>query len=229
MLERATRPRVGVDLRHLFTPRLAAVLALCGGAAAVADIWLSYSVDGFVYSWTRAILPVAALLWIDAQRRMKPGRGWPSRHPNGGWRLWVKVSLIVTGWALLFWGALFWVSSWFAWAPQMARLDPTELPPFLLYACVLAPLLEEGVYRLLLCTALATRFRHRTVILISGTLFALLHYAYGNLALTNAVAGYLLAWVYLMSGSVWLTMLWHSFGNLVILLAQVLLFQLAAN
>jgi membrane protease YdiL (CAAX protease family) len=89
--------------------------------------------------------------------------------------------------------------------------------------------LEEGVYRLLLCTALATRFRHRTVILISGTLFALLHYAYGNLELTNAVAGYLLAWVYLMSGSVWLTMLWHSFGNLMILLAQVALFQLAAS
>lgn len=229
MLERATRPRVGVDLRHLFTPRKAAFVALCGVAAAVADILLCHFVDGFVYSSARAILPVAALLLISSQRESKVGKGWPSRHPNGGWRLWAKVSLIVTAWALLFWGALFWVSSLVSWAPHFPSLDPQDLPPFLLYTCVLAPLLEEGVYRLLLCTALATRFRHRTVILISGTLFALLHYAYGNLELTNAVAGYLLAWVYLMSGSVWLTMLWHSFGNLMILLAQVALFQLAAS
>jgi membrane protease YdiL (CAAX protease family) len=205
------------------------VVALCGVFAALADLLLCFWVDGFVYSWTRAILPLAALLIISGQRGAKPGKGWPSRHPYGGWRLWAKVSLIVTAWALLFWGALFWVSSLIPWAPHLPQLNPQELPNLMLYACLLAPLLEEGVYRLLLCTALATRFRHRTVIFISGTLFALLHYAYGNLALTNAVAGYLLAWVYLMSSSVWLTMLWHSFGNLMILLAEVFLFHLAAG
>ena len=229
MLDRVTRPRVGTDLRQFFTPQQAALVAGCAVVVVVADILLAYFVDFYVYSWTRAILPMAALVVMDGQRRRKPGDGWPSAHPHGGWRWWIQVSFLVMGLALLCLAALFWLSSVVTWLPHLAQLDPHDLPSLLLYACVLAPLLEEGVYRLLLCTALAACFRQRTVILISGTLFVLLHFAYGNLALTNVAAGYLLAWVYLRSGSLWLTILWHSFGNLAILLAQVMLFQLAAR
>ena len=220
---------MGLDLRRLCTPHQAFFWVSCGVLAVVADILLVIKVSGFSYSWTRAILPVIALLLIDQQRRQRPSKGWPSRHPNGGWRLWAKVSLIVTGWALLFWSALFGVSALVSWAPHFPQLDPQQVPSLLLPGCVSSPLVEEGVYRLLLCTALSTRFRHRTIIIISGTAFAALHLAYGNLALTNFVAGYLLSWAYLMSGSLWLTVLWHGFGNLAILGAQVLLFEFAAG
>jgi len=220
---------MGIDLRQLYSQRASAFWITCALLAVAADILLANFVAGFAYSWTRAILPTVALLTIDAQRRRRPGKGWPSWRPNGGWKLWAKASFIVAGWALLFWVLLFGVSSMVPWAPHFPQLDPQKLPALLLPICVLAPLLEEGVYRLLLCTALATRFRHRTVILISGTLFALLHFAYGNIALTNVLAGYLLSWAYLMSGSFGLTVLWHSTGNLVILLAQVLLFQWASS
>jgi membrane protease YdiL (CAAX protease family) len=229
VLERVTQPGVGLDLRPFFRPHQAALVAGCALAVAVADIMLAHFVAAYVYSWTRAILPIAALLLLDGQRRRQPGSGWPSSTPYGGWRLWGQISLLVMALALLFWGALAWLSSMVAWLPRLAQLDPHDLPAWLLYACVLAPLFEEGVYRLLLCTALATCLRQRTVILISGTLFALLHIAYGNFALTNGVAGYLLAWAYVKSGSLWLPILWHSVGNLAILLAQVVLFQLAAN
>jgi membrane protease YdiL (CAAX protease family) len=224
-----TPPRVGIDLRHVFSPSQSTVWMVVALLAVAVDMGLSYYWEAFPYSWTRAIIPVLAWLWIDSRRRKLGGKGWPSRHPNGGWRLWLKVSLIVTGWALLLWLLLFGIGSFFIWGPHFPGMDPEYAVTLLLPVCVLAPLLEEGVYRFMLCTALATRFRHRTVVLISGTLFALLHVAYGNFAPTNLLAGYLLSWAYLMSSSLWLTVLWHAVGNLGILAAQVLLFQLSAS
>ncbi|MCP4092673.1 MAG: CPBP family intramembrane metalloprotease [Planctomycetes bacterium] len=225
MQGKLTPPRVGIDLRHIYSPQQSTLWVVVGLLAVAIDIGLSYSWSAYPYSWTRAIMPVLMWLWVDTRRRKHGGEGWPSRHPNGGWRLWMKVSLIVTGWALLLWLLLFGIGSLFVWGPHFPGIEYDYAVSLLWPVCVIAPLLEEGVYRFLLCTALATRFRHRHVIFISGTLFALLHVAYGNFAPTNLLAGYLLSWAYLMSSSLWLTVLWHGVGNLGILAAQVLMLQ----
>jgi membrane protease YdiL (CAAX protease family) len=223
----ANRPRVGIDLRQQFSRRQSAPWIVAALLAVAADMLLCYYVRDFAFSWQRAILPTIALLCYQHLQRKHGGRGWPQIPPDGGWRSWVKVSLIVTAWALLLWFLLFGVASLFDWyGPRFPTLDPAKLPPMLVSSCVLAPVLEEAVYRYLLCTALAMRFRHRTVVFISGTLFGLLHFTYGNLAPTNLLAGYLLSWAYLMSSSLWIPVVWHAVGNLGILLAQVILFQI---
>ena len=225
--DRMTRPGVGIDLRHLYTSREATVWVGCALLAVTADLLLV--MQGFAFSWLRVLLPMIALLFFDEQRRKRPGVGWLHSRPNGGWRLWAKVSLIVGGWALLLWFLLYGIASRVDWGPGFPSIDPKEVPWLLFPVCVLAPLIEEGVYRVLLCTALATRFRHRTVIIISGTLFALLHFTYGTLAPTNLLAGYLLSWAYLMSGSLWVPVIWHSAGNMGILAAGMVLFRLHAG
>jgi membrane protease YdiL (CAAX protease family) len=49
--------------------------------------------------------------------------------------------------------------------------------------------------------------------------FALLHHRYGNLSPENALAGLLLGWAYLRSGSLALPILLHSVGNALVFLA----------
>ncbi|PCJ54270.1 MAG: hypothetical protein COA70_06475 [Planctomycetota bacterium] len=182
---------------------------------------------GHAFSWMRALLPMIALLFFDEQRRKRPSKGWPGMTPNGGTKLWLKVSLIVSAWAILLWSLLYGVSALFDFGPGFTKVDPEHMPVQFFSVTVIAPVLEEGVYRILLCTALATRFRHRTVIAISGTAFALLHLLYGTLAPTNLLAGYLLSWAYLMSGSLWIPIVWHAVGNVAILTAGMVLFLIA--
>jgi len=217
--------RVGIDLRAYFPPR-EANLWVAAGLLAIA---IDYALVGYFqlhFSWAR-FLPVGiALILFGEKARAQPGDAWPKGEPNGGWGLWMKVSLIVTGWALLLWFLLYGIAYWVPRVPNFQQIDPAHVPPMLFPMCVLAPVIEEGVYRVLLCTVLATRFRHRTVVAISGTAFAGLHLLYGNLAPTNLLAGYLLSWAYLMSGSFWVPVLWHAVGNLGILTAGMILFLL---
>ncbi len=67
--------------------------------------------------------------------------------------------------------------------------------------CVCYPVLEEMLYRLVLCAPLVALLGPWYAIVISGAAFGALHFLYGNPAPTNFVAGYLLAWPYLRSGS----------------------------
>lgn len=224
MQDEEPRPRVGIDLRQQYNSREATLWVVGGILAVCLDMLLVYK--GLAFSWVRALLPMIALLLFDEQRRKRPSRGWPRMTPNGGTRLWIKVSLIVSAWAILLWSLLYGVSALFDFGPGFAKVDPDHLPVQFFSVTVIAPILEEGVYRILLCTALATRFRHRTVIAISGTAFALLHLLYGNLAPTNLLAGYILSWAYLMSGSLWLPIVWHAVGNIAILTAGMILFLL---
>lgn len=216
---------VGLDLRSYFHPRKAN-LWVAGGLVAVAIDYVLVWHFQLHFSWAR-FLPVGiALILFGEKARAKPGNGWPKGTPNGGWKLWGKVSLIVTAWALLLWFLMYGIASYVPRVPNFPPVDPADVPPMLFPMCILAPVIEEGVYRILLCTALATRFRHRTVVIISGTAFAGLHLLYGNLAPTNLLAGYLLSWAYLMSGSFWVPMVWHAVGNLGILSAGMALFLL---
>jgi len=104
---------------------------------------------------------------------------------------------------------------------RIHETSPSDLTPALLTACVLAPVLEETNYRLVLCVPLAVSLRPWGAVAASGLLFAALHFAYGNPSPENLAGGFFLAWAFLKSGSITVPVLLHSLGNLVAVGSQV--------
>ncbi len=84
---------------------------------------------------------------------------------------------------------------------------------WMIFACFVSPVVEETIYRCVLCIAARDLLGNKASIFLSGSLFALLHYFYGNPGFDNFIAGYLLAWSFLKSKSVLLPLLLHSAGN----------------
>jgi CAAX protease family protein len=101
------------------------------------------------------------------------------------------------------------------------RTPPREVGFRFLQMCVFTPLHEEAVYRLALCVPLAALSRPWTAIVLSGLIFGLLHFLYGNPSPENLVGGFFLAWAFLKSGSIYVPVLLHSLGNCCALAAQV--------
>jgi membrane protease YdiL (CAAX protease family) len=73
------------------------------------------------------------------------------------------------------------------------------------------------LYRLVLCVALVGIAGQRWTILLSGALFAAMHFIYGNPSPDNFIAGYFLAWAFLKSGSILTPIVLHSLGNACVL------------
>ncbi len=98
-------------------------------------------------------------------------------------------------------------------APDQIPLPSEFLFRQLRYYSLEIPLLEESIYRGVLCVCLRSVAGFRTTILISGTLFALLHFIYGNPGIDNFLGGYFLSWAFLLSKSILVPLLFHSVGN----------------
>ncbi len=99
------------------------------------------------------------------------------------------------------------------------------VPPDALYArfrvmCIEAPILEEVLYRLIVCVPIAI-YSERIAIIGSGLLFAALHFVYGNPSPENVFAGYFLAWSYLKSGAILVPIAFHAGGNCIALGFQI--------
>jgi len=88
--------------------------------------------------------------------------------------------------------------------------------------CVTGPLLEESIYRLVLCVPFAAIAGPKITIFVAGAVFAGLHFAYGNPGPDNVVAGFLLTWAFLKSGSFLTPLLLHSLGNACALAVHVI-------
>ena len=87
--------------------------------------------------------------------------------------------------------------------------------------CVAAPVLEELIYRLALCLPLVGIVGRRWTILLSGVVFAALHFRHGNPGPSNFIAGFILGWAYLKSGNLLIPIILHSLGNLCVFLVNV--------
>jgi len=61
----------------------------------------------------------------------------------------------------------------------------------------------------------------RGTILASGLVFALIHILRGNASPENQIAGFLLEWAFLRSGTILVPIAMHSAGNLIALGFQV--------
>lgn len=137
------------------------------------------------------------------------------------YRYWGKVTLgigaAVAGFCI--------VAGFFLWLigiqMPIAATPPERILSALVSYCISAPVLEEALYRLVLCVALVRVAGPWWTIFASGAIFAGLHFVWGNASPDNFIAGYFLAWSFLKSGSILVPVALHSFGNLCVLALHV--------
>jgi len=171
------------------------LLRLCGGVLALGSL-------GYLAGWDR------------------PTLGWRVKAVQGG-RYWVKAALLMGG--IIVVAALVAAGVYLAVVSHPRPLsdfrlfqEPSQFWRWGLHACLVAPVIEELIYRFTLCTAAAAVARPWVVIAASGVAFAGLHVLYGNPGVDNCLAGLLLGWAYLKSGSLLVPILLHSAGNLAV-------------
>ncbi len=87
--------------------------------------------------------------------------------------------------------------------------------------CIIYPVLEELLFRMILCVPIAA-WSPKAAIIASGAAFAVAHFVGGNPGPDNFVAGYFLVWAYLKSGTIVVPILLHACGNAIALGFQVL-------
>ncbi|HPY74772.1 MAG: CPBP family intramembrane metalloprotease [Planctomycetes bacterium] len=103
---------------------------------------------------------------------------------------------------------------------QSILQSESPIVPWLISTCLIYPIIEEILYRSLLCTTILQYTNKTTTIIVSGTIFVFLHYQYQNLSPDNIIAGYVLAWSYLKSKNIFIPILFHSLGNIFICLIK---------
>jgi len=138
--------------------------------------------------------------------------------PRQGWLYWLWVSpaigaiqLIV----LIIWGQVF---------PGMSLGRPEALTWHrFLSSCVIAPVAEEILYRMIICPPAVALAGSWGGIVISGVIFACAHLVAGVASPDNQMGGFVLAWVYVKSETIILPIALHSVSNLLLLCLALLL------
>ena len=199
---------------------------LAAFAAVVADIAIVRSWESLAgFRWIPPLAALAALLGLAGGDRASLGLSF---RPARGWKYWLLATLAAGALVGAFSLAVLGMGSLLGWELPVYRRDPASLASALVPMCLAAPLLEELTYRLAVCVPLAALVGPGWTIVASGAVFAAVHFAGGNPGPDNFIAGYILAWAYLKSGSFFLPVLLHALGNLCVLLAQVAAWYLLA-
>lgn len=205
--------RSPIGLTSMFASRISCVVAL--GILAV-DMTFAPTI-GF---WERVGLAgIFLAVCASTERPFSPAALGLTLRPVLGWRWWLTAGAILGVILALFCLGLY-VTVHSMNNPLGFRsmfVSREEVWPFLVSACVRAPIAEEAIYRLVACVAFKPVIGARLTVLITGIWFSLLHVRYGNPGIDNATAGFLLAWVFLKSGSIAVPILFHMAGNAVII------------
>ncbi len=188
--------------------------------AVALDLWLVWlnrypeSLDG---RWAVALTAIVSQLCLARGDLQTLGLA----SPAGGWLRWAKIAayLGVGAAACLTAGALLWKAMGNPLPTH--TVAPAQIWSAFFRMCVFAPMLEEAIYRAVLCTGMAATLGAHWSIAISGFSFGLLHIVYGVPSPENLLGGFVLAWVYLRSSSIFVPLVFHAVGNLIVLLAQV--------
>jgi uncharacterized protein len=215
---------IGHTLR---SDRVSAWLAFMVAAAAiVADLWLStrpaYCENSRMVVAVIAVVLVTVLCHGDRASLGVSHRMLPT------YRYWAGVTLVlgaVVGLLCVAGAALLHSVGIHIPLPATA---PSRILAEGVRMCVTAPLLEESIYRLVLCVPLAAIAGPKFTILAAGAVFSGLHFAYGNPAPDNFVAGFFLTWAFLKSGSLLTPLMLHSLGNACALAAHAIHWQLVS-
>ena len=101
------------------------------------------------------------------------------------------------------------VSEWVV--ESMARMMEAGLPS-VVTICVLAPVVEEMLFRGIFLRSFLHRYGPWTAILLSSLLFGLVHFDPGHVVLATLL-GIALGWLYYATRSLWPSVIAHAFQN----------------
>jgi membrane protease YdiL (CAAX protease family) len=212
-----TETRIGRTLSSSRGMVVPATVLVVGAVILDVLICLYKPRDLHAYRTTLAIFAALCLLCLAHGDRASIGL---VLHPRRGFSYWGKATALIGVGLALFLG-LICIFYGVAHIPPRFVLAPESALRLLPGWCAYYPLLEELLYRLVLCAPLVALLGPWYAIVISGVVFWVLHVLYGNPAPTNFVAGYILAWAYIRSESILVPIVWHSLGNAAILMFQV--------
>jgi membrane protease YdiL (CAAX protease family) len=205
-------------------PRWPVLISVLGLTLVASDLALIAFVPDYAYlsGPARPMLALLTAVLLNEVSRVDRDAGRSVFDPAPGWGYWVwagsLAGVVMVVLAAVVFGVLWLLGS----APAVEGLGPAAVPEALYRMCLEAPLVEEVFYRLALCGAVVALIGPRTAILVSGVVFAWLHWVYGNPNPENQVGGFILAWMYLRSGSLAVPITFHAAGNFLALLARVL-------
>lgn len=210
-----TAPMIGEGLAG---SRSRQTLACLVGAVVVAgDLVTIHARLGYGYGALIAALAVVALLTLVRGDRASLGL---TVAPQQGWGYWCRLTAVLVP-IFLGAGAL---RDGLRWA--LTGDVPVPLPPELWWEklaseCLMAPPIEEVIYRLALCVPLTAILPRGAVIVASGLVFGLAHVLAGVGEATHFVMGFFFAWAYLKSGSIVVPVAFHALNNLWMLGVQI--------
>jgi membrane protease YdiL (CAAX protease family) len=183
--------------------------------------WLGFHALGLkgapAYLWLSTVTVAAVLVIGSARGWDRPALGlvWP---PDPGVAFWLKTGAWMS--AVIF-GALL-----LAAAAARRGHDPFGMCPpvyakhlvlWTVRSVVVHPVIEEVLFRFVLCGALAGRVPPWVNVVVSGVGFALPHAAAGLAAPDNLIGGFFLAWAFLRSGTLAVPIAMHALGNAALL------------
>ena len=138
-------------------------------------------------------------------------------QPLQGYTYWIRAGFLI-GIVILFLDVIaIFIMSIFNIKMPIYAVYPSMLWSELTRICFWSPLVEEIIYRIILCAPLVAFLKPSTTIFVGGCIFSALHIVYGNPGVDNIIAGFILTWAYLKSGSILVPFALHSLGNLFVL------------
>lgn len=189
----------------------------------------------YAYRLLAAVGIAYVLVWTRSAPAEALGLDW------GRWRVEVRFALRVGVIVCLILGAVAVVG---LAAIRLARLR-VELPPpvlkssegyfpWLLHACVMAPIVEEFIYRGLFVGLAQPAWGRKACVAVSAVVFLALHMVYNGLLHPIAwveylVAGGLLAWVFSVRGSLVAPIALHALGNLTVAVQNLVMLRYPAE
>jgi uncharacterized protein len=212
------RTAIGQELERSRTVlATAAAVGIAGVAADFAFIFWDFTLS----VEARGALAVIAL---GAQIRLANGDMTSvglRMTPTQGWWFWGRAALLI-GFAVLVCvavGLAVWIIA--GRTIPVYATAPGNIGPAFVRMCVIAPVVEETIYRLGLCVPLAVLLGPWRAIAISGLAFAGMHWAYGIPSPENLIGGFFLAWAFLKSESLAVPVALHGLGNVCALASQM--------
>lgn len=213
---------IGEALRQPLSTRWTA--GAVAAAMVVCDLVLTHYAQ-YMTPYRLGFLLVTIGVYGSLCRWDTPSLGLTLR-PIQGYVYWVKATLVI---GLIMLGVLGTAIATYriaGWSLHLAPRPLSEVPGWFYFACINAPILEEIVYRFILCVAAAAVVGPMGAIILSGIAFGALHVVAGVASPDNLIAGFILAWAYLKSGSLAVPITLHALGNFCILAVQVALWFL---